>query len=76
MTNCSKLYGVSIAANNFGGQLPNLVGNLCSQLSRLALGGNEISGKVPAELGNLVNLVLLSMENNQFEGIIPATFGR
>ncbi|XP_058772645.1 probable LRR receptor-like serine/threonine-protein kinase At3g47570 [Vicia villosa] len=74
LTNCSKLYVISIGANNFGGQLPNSVGNLSSQLSRLYVGGNEISGKVPPELGNLVNLILLTMESNHFEGIIPTSF--
>ncbi|AES95343.2 putative protein kinase RLK-Pelle-LRR-XII-1 family [Medicago truncatula] len=76
MTNCSNLQVLSLAANNFGGCLPNSVGNLSFQLSELYLGGNEISGKIPEELGNLVNLTLLSMGHNHFEGIIPANFGK
>ncbi|CAJ1930860.1 unnamed protein product [Sphenostylis stenocarpa] len=76
LANCSKLEVVSISYNNFGGSLPNFMGNLSSKLSQLYLGGNHISGKIPAELGNLVNLTILTMEINQFEGIIPATFGK
>ncbi|XP_057448807.1 probable LRR receptor-like serine/threonine-protein kinase At3g47570 [Lotus japonicus] len=76
LTNCSKLQGLSIAGNNFGGPLPNSVGSLSTQLSQLCLGGNDISGKIPMELGNLTNLMLLTMESNHFEGTIPVTFGK
>lgn len=40
LTNCSKLRVISISSNNFGGNLPNLVGNLSTQLSLLFVGGN------------------------------------
>ncbi|KAG5013702.1 hypothetical protein JHK86_025963 [Glycine max] len=76
LANCSKLQVVSISYNNFGGSLPNSVGNLSTQLSQLYLGGNQISGKIPAELGNLVSLTILTMEINHFEGSIPANFGK
>ncbi|XP_061341721.1 probable LRR receptor-like serine/threonine-protein kinase At3g47570 [Gastrolobium bilobum] len=76
LTNCSKLQHLDIAYNNFGGRLPNCLGNLSSQLSELYLGGNQISGKIPAELGNLISLILLTMENSNFEGIIPSALGK
>ncbi|XP_045813782.1 probable LRR receptor-like serine/threonine-protein kinase At3g47570 [Trifolium pratense] len=76
LTNCSKLRGLSISYNNFGGKLPNFVGNLSNQLSHLHLAFNMISGKIPAELGNLIGLTLLSVQANHFEGIIPTTFGK
>ncbi|XP_012574590.1 LRR receptor-like serine/threonine-protein kinase EFR isoform X2 [Cicer arietinum] len=76
LTNCSKLQMFSMFNNNFGGILPNSIGNLSIELNELYLGANMISGKVPAELGNLVGLTLLSMEYNLFEGIIPTTFGK
>ncbi|XP_061357694.1 probable LRR receptor-like serine/threonine-protein kinase At3g47570 [Gastrolobium bilobum] len=76
LTNCSKLYMLDISNNNFGGSLPNSLGNLSSQLSQLYLGGNQISGKIPMELGNLVSLILLSMGLNHFEGVIPSAFGK
>ncbi|RHN54135.1 putative protein kinase RLK-Pelle-LRR-XII-1 family [Medicago truncatula] len=76
LTNCSKLLVFSISFNNFGGNLPNSIGNLSTQLRQLHLGCNMISGKIPEELGNLIGLTLLSMELNNFEGIIPTTFGK
>ncbi|AES75306.1 LRR receptor-like kinase family protein [Medicago truncatula] len=76
LTNCSKLYVLSIDSNNFGGHLPNSIGNFSTELKYLFMGGNQISGKIPDELGNLVGLILLTMEYNFFEGIIPTTFGK
>ncbi|KAH1069276.1 hypothetical protein AAZX31_03G085000 [Glycine max] len=76
LTNCSKLQILVISYNNFGGHLPNSLGNLSTQLSELYLGGNQISGEIPEELGNLlIGLILLTMENNNIGGIIPTTFG-
>jgi Leucine-rich repeat (LRR) protein len=76
LTNCSKIRMISISNNNFGGNLPYFVGNLSTQLSELFLGGNQILGKIPAELGNLIGLILLSLDYNHFEGVIPTTFGK
>ncbi|KAK2373468.1 putative LRR receptor serine/threonine-protein kinase [Trifolium repens] len=76
LTNCSKLEALSISNNNFGGNLPNSIGNLSTQLRQLLLGGNMIFGKIPVEIGNLVGLTLLAMEQNKFDEIIPNTFGK
>ncbi|CAJ2646902.1 unnamed protein product [Trifolium pratense] len=76
LTNCSKLRAFSISSNNFGGNLPNFVGNLSTHLSQLYLGGNKISGEIPAELGNLIGLILLTLDYCHFEGVIPTTFGK
>jgi Leucine-rich repeat (LRR) protein len=76
LTNCSKLLVFSISFNNFGGNLPNSIGNLSTQLRQLHLGYNRISGKIPEELGNLIGLIHLSMDYNSFEGIIPTSFGK
>jgi hypothetical protein len=75
LKNCSKSLYVNIGYNNFGGSLPNSIGNLSTQLSQLHLGGNMISGKIPMEIGNLVGLTLLDMELNQHDGVIPSTLG-
>ncbi|XP_014519431.1 probable LRR receptor-like serine/threonine-protein kinase At3g47570 isoform X2 [Vigna radiata var. radiata] len=74
LANSSKLKLLSISYNNFGGHLPNSLGNLSPQLDRLYLGGNQISGKIPATIGNLTNLTFLAMENNNLGGNIPTTF--
>ena len=76
LTNCSKLEKLSISNNKFGGSFPNSIGNLSTQLRQLYLGGNMITGKIPMEIGNLVGLALLSMELNQFDGIVPSTLGK
>jgi len=76
LANSSRLQQLSISNNNFGGQLPDSLGNLSPQLSGLFLGGNHISGKIPATIGNLTNLALLTMENNSLSGNIPITFGK
>ncbi|CAI8593468.1 unnamed protein product [Vicia faba] len=76
LTNCSRLFLLSISYNNFGGILPNAIGNLSTELNRLLLGFNQITGKIPAELGHLVGLIALTMPFNHFEGMIPTTFGK
>ncbi|CAJ2646903.1 unnamed protein product [Trifolium pratense] len=76
LTNCTKLQIISIDRNNFGGNLPNFIGNISTQLSQLYLGGNQIFGKIPAELGNLIRLIVLGLDNSHFEGVIPTTFGK
>ncbi|XP_045813772.1 probable LRR receptor-like serine/threonine-protein kinase At3g47570 isoform X3 [Trifolium pratense] len=76
LTNCSKLYLLSFDTNNFGGVLPNSIGNLSNELKMLYLGCNMISGKIPAELGHLVGLISLYLESNHLEGVIPTTFGK
>ncbi|ESW30135.1 hypothetical protein PHAVU_002G127800 [Phaseolus vulgaris] len=76
LTNCSKLNVLDLAYNNFGGHLPNYLGNLSNQLPQLYLGGNQISGEIPAALGNLIGLNILAMENNYITGNIPTTFGK
>ncbi|KAK7367086.1 hypothetical protein VNO80_09095 [Phaseolus coccineus] len=76
LTNCSKLNVLDLAYNNFGGHLPNYLGNLSNQLPQLYLGGNQISGEIPAALGNLIALNVLAMENNYITGNIPTTFGK
>ncbi|XP_045813769.1 probable LRR receptor-like serine/threonine-protein kinase At3g47570 [Trifolium pratense] len=76
LTNCSKLYIASFDQNNFGGVLPNSIGNLTNELKMLYLGVNMISGKIPAELGRLTGLLSLSLISNHFEGVIPTTFGK
>ncbi|KAI5669852.1 hypothetical protein M9H77_19705 [Catharanthus roseus] len=74
LTNCSDLQELSLANNNFGGKLPQSIGNLSLQIQFIALGSNNISGNIPISLTRLVNLYVLSMENNFFTGTIPMNF--
>ena len=57
------------------GSLPGSISNLSTGLENLLIGSNQISGSIPVEIGNLVNLTVLSMENNLLSGGIPATVG-
>ncbi|KAI9088660.1 hypothetical protein K1719_029774 [Acacia pycnantha] len=75
LSNCTKLTQLQLGGNNFGGHLPNTIGNLSTQLMVLRLGQNYISGKIPVALGNLINLTFLSIDMNYFTDIIPITFG-
>uniref|UniRef100_A0A7N0R8D6 non-specific serine/threonine protein kinase n=1 Tax=Kalanchoe fedtschenkoi TaxID=63787 RepID=A0A7N0R8D6_KALFE len=75
LTNLTSLRIVSIAANRFGGMIPNFIGNLSSKIEHLLMGSNMISGHIPAEIGNLTNLIQLGMENNNLTGEIPSSIG-
>ncbi|XP_054823389.1 probable LRR receptor-like serine/threonine-protein kinase At3g47570 isoform X2 [Prosopis cineraria] len=76
LVNCSKLEELDMQDNNFGGHLPNTIGNLSTQLRILSLGINQISGKIPASLGNLIDLSVLATNHNHLTGNIPFTFGK
>ncbi|KAI5669839.1 hypothetical protein M9H77_19692 [Catharanthus roseus] len=74
LTNCSNLQAFSISGNNFGGKLPQNIGNLSLEIQVLSLGSNSIFGNIPISLIRLVNLYALSMRNNFFTGTIPMDF--
>ncbi|XP_057499424.1 probable LRR receptor-like serine/threonine-protein kinase At3g47570 [Actinidia eriantha] len=76
LVNCSKLIGLYIAGNSFGGVLPNSIANLSTQLQHLIVGRNKISGSIPAGIGNLVSLNSLALHDNQLTGSIPTSIGR
>ncbi|XP_058211440.1 putative receptor-like protein kinase At3g47110 [Rhododendron vialii] len=74
-TNCSALRKLLLANNQFGGVLPDSVGNLSTSLYWLSLGGNQLYGSIPSTIGNLVNLQTLLLGNNLFTGSIPFSIG-
>ncbi|KAF7836107.1 putative LRR receptor-like serine/threonine-protein kinase [Senna tora] len=76
LTNCSKLHVFTMWSNNFGGPLPNSIGNLSTELQQLYLGDNKIFGNIPESIGNLNNLIVLVMGNNHLTHVIPTTFGK
>ncbi|KAH9707064.1 putative LRR receptor-like serine/threonine-protein kinase [Citrus sinensis] len=75
LVNASRLALLLIRNNNFGGMLPETVGNLSTRLKRLTVGNNQLFGNIPSGLGNLVNLELLNLGDNQFTGRIPGSIG-
>lgn len=76
LSNCSRLQSLLFSQNNFGGMLPDSIGNLSANLEQIDLALNQISGEIPAGLGNLDNLYLLGMDHNLFSGAIPSFFGK
>ncbi|KAI5669851.1 hypothetical protein M9H77_19704 [Catharanthus roseus] len=74
LTNCSDLQILSLSDNNFGGKLPQSIGNLSLQIQYIGLAANNISGNIPISLTRLVNLYGLFMDNNFFTGTIPMDF--
>ncbi|OEL32014.1 LRR receptor-like serine/threonine-protein kinase FLS2 [Dichanthelium oligosanthes] len=61
--------------NILNGNLPGSIGNLSTNLENLLLGSNQISGSI-VEISNLVNLTVLSLEDNLLSGSIPARIGK
>jgi Leucine-rich repeat (LRR) protein len=76
LENCTKLERLDFSYNNYGGTLPDSIGNLSKQLYALYIYGNQISGIIPAALENLINLSQLAMHENLFTGPIPTYFGK
>uniref|UniRef100_A0A7N0RFU8 non-specific serine/threonine protein kinase n=1 Tax=Kalanchoe fedtschenkoi TaxID=63787 RepID=A0A7N0RFU8_KALFE len=76
LTNISSLRVLSFMGNEFGGLIPNIIGNLSSTLEQLYLGSNRMMyGSIPQELGNLVSLILLDIKTNNMSGDIPSSMG-
>ncbi|KAF8040145.1 hypothetical protein BT93_B2388 [Corymbia citriodora subsp. variegata] len=73
--NSTGLKVLAINYNNFGGTLPESIGNLSSQLNMMSIQANRLFGKIPSSVGNLRGLELLHMGDNQFTGSIPDTVG-
>ncbi|XP_047306423.1 putative receptor-like protein kinase At3g47110 [Impatiens glandulifera] len=76
LTNCSSLEILSAISNQFGGVLPDFVGNLSSNIHVFVLAANQLQGRIPPSIGNLVNLSYLTLEDNRFTGPIPSTIGK
>ncbi|KAL3738910.1 hypothetical protein ACJRO7_020312 [Eucalyptus globulus] len=73
--NSTRLEILAINDNNFGGTLPESIGNLSSQLNLMWIEKNRLSGNIPSSIGNLRGLEQLNMGNNEFTGSIPNTVG-
>ncbi|CAL5403851.1 unnamed protein product [Camellia sinensis] len=75
LPNATNLNSLMLNSNNFGGVLPESIGNL-SFLGILSLEKNKIGGSIPIEMANLVNLQLLDMSDNHCIGNILADIGK
>ena len=68
--NCSNLYRLELAQNNFSGMLKPGIGKL-SNLRGLNIFSNSFVGPIPPEIGNLSKLYSLSLGGNCFSGPVP-----
>lgn len=72
--NCSNLKVLDLAANKFGGLVPDTLGS-CDQLSFLNVSGNQLSGSIPGELGRLSAARSVDLSANSLSGTIPREIG-
>ncbi|KMT08604.1 hypothetical protein BVRB_6g138830 [Beta vulgaris subsp. vulgaris] len=75
LVNCSHLQLLQCSSNNFGGILPESLGNLTTELTELEFGQNQISGNIPIGLFNLIHLKRLNLEQNQLTGHLSPLIG-
>ncbi|MBA0876509.1 hypothetical protein Goshw_025032, partial [Gossypium schwendimanii] len=75
LTKCRKLQILDLSYDQFGGVIPDSIGNLSTQPVQLRLGGNRLRGSICSGINNLVNLTDLRMQKNNMTGKIPAFSG-
>ncbi|XP_057789382.1 receptor-like protein 7 [Salvia miltiorrhiza] len=61
---------IDFSCNNFGGEIPNAIGDLTS-LHQLNLSHNALNGSIPNSFGQLSNLESLDLSVNRLIGPIP-----
>ncbi|EOY11018.1 Serine-threonine protein kinase, plant-type, putative [Theobroma cacao] len=76
LNNASRLELLEIGENNFGGELPDCIGNLSRNLKVLNIQRCRIWGRIPSGIANLINLEVLAASYNQLSGSIPLGIGR
>ncbi|KAL4286347.1 hypothetical protein HN873_066346 [Arachis hypogaea] len=76
LINCTELESLVLCSNNFGGVLPNSIGNLSTQLTEISLDFNHIHGTIPETICNNINLITLNLEYNHLTGFVPNSFGK
>ncbi|KAJ0112404.1 hypothetical protein Patl1_00746 [Pistacia atlantica] len=69
-SHCRCMKFLSLAGNEFVGQVPKTFANLDS-LVNLNLSRNQLQGVIPSYIGKLKNLKYFSLSSNNFTGAIP-----
>ncbi|CAN1137338.1 Probable LRR receptor-like serine/threonine-protein kinase At3g47570 [Linum perenne] len=75
LTNATNLKDLEIHMNNFGGRLPQHLGNLSISLKCLSFHSNKISGNIPSDIQYLVNLAEFWAYKNYLSGVLPMEVG-
>ncbi|OAY39111.1 hypothetical protein MANES_10G068500v8 [Manihot esculenta] len=73
--NSSTIEEITLAVNNFYGNLPASLDLWLPNLKRLILGGNQLDGIIPSSIANSTELIQLELSENLFTGSVPMTFG-
>ncbi|PUZ67948.1 hypothetical protein GQ55_3G475200 [Panicum hallii var. hallii] len=75
LSNCSKLFSLSLDSNNFQGVLPPSIVNLSNTMQKLHLAHNKFHGSISSDIWKLSNLAILSLRGNFLSGSIPPRIG-
>ncbi|KAL9669946.1 hypothetical protein QQ045_007496 [Rhodiola kirilowii] len=59
---------LSLAYNQFEGEIPPELGRVCSTLEELDLSGNKLVGGLPSSIASCTSLTTLNLGNNQLTG--------
>ncbi|ONK69816.1 uncharacterized protein A4U43_C05F27040 [Asparagus officinalis] len=73
ITKCRSLENLLIGENEFGGRLPESIGNLSRNILRFRAPNCKLEGKIPDSIGNLISLIYLNLHDNQLSGELPRT---
>ncbi|CAN1305997.1 Probable LRR receptor-like serine/threonine-protein kinase At3g47570 [Linum perenne] len=76
LTNATNLISLDFGMNNFGGSLPEHLGNLSTSLKRLSFHTNKISGNIPSGIQYLANLAEFWAYGNDLSGTILSSIGK
>ncbi|KAI3799976.1 hypothetical protein L1987_35282 [Smallanthus sonchifolius] len=69
--NLFRLQKLILTYNSLEGEVPASLSN-CTRLDDLRLAYNKLVGKLPQQLSSLVNLMIISFNDNDFTGGIPS----
>ncbi|AQK53675.1 LRR receptor-like serine/threonine-protein kinase EFR [Zea mays] len=75
LSNCSKLFYLSLDSNSFRGVLPPSIVNLSSTMQKLHLSHNGFHGAIPTDIRKLSSLTILTLRGNLLTGSIPPSIG-
>ncbi|XP_059458959.1 pollen receptor-like kinase 4 [Corylus avellana] len=67
----SALKSLYLSYNHFSGEIPDAAFEGMRSLKKVFLTNNEFTGRIPLSLASLPRLMLLGLDGNKFDGLIP-----